>query len=150
MRKIVTALAVSITCSALIPSFVIAGPATDSLAACLADNTTGRERKDMARWVYAAMSTHPELQGLSTVSDESRDELDKTIAAMFTKLLTENCPAEAKLTVKQDGIAGFQTAFGTIGQLAMQELMSNPKVSASTTNFAKYADQEKINAVFKD
>ena len=148
MRKLCTTLTISIFCSAAMLSSVMAGPATDSLASCLADNTTGKERKDLARWVYAGMSIHPEIQELSNVTNVNREDLDKSIATMFTKLITENCPAQAKLAVDQDGLTGFQTALGTIGQLAMQELLSNPDVNASFTNFTKYIDQNKINSVF--
>jgi hypothetical protein len=148
MKKIVINLTISIICSATIFSSAMAGPATDSLASCLADNTSGKERKDMARWVYAGMSTHPEIQGLSNVTDVNREELDKTMAAMFTKLIIDSCPAQAKLAMDQDGLAGFQTAFGTIGQLAMQELLSNPNVNSSFTNFTKYIDQKRMNSVF--
>ena len=148
MKKIVTALAAAVIGSGIMASSAIAGPATDALAACLADNTTGKDRKDMARWVYVGMSIHPEIHSLSNVTDNNREELDKMIAAMFTRLITESCPSQAKLVMDKEGSAGFQTAFGTIGRLAMQELMSNPEVNSSFTNFTKYVDQNKINSVF--
>lgn len=128
----------------------IAGPASDALSTCLSDNTTGKDRKNMAIWVYTGLSTHPEISSLSNVTDKKRDELDKIIAAMFTRLITEACPAQAKMAVEQEGDRGFQSAFGVIGMLAMQELMSNQKVNAAFTNFVKYADQPKIDAVLKN
>ena len=37
--------------------------ATDeALSRCLADNTSGRDRKDLARWVFFAMAAHPEIK----------------------------------------------------------------------------------------
>lgn len=103
----------------------------------------------MARWVYVGMSSHPEIQSLSNVTDEHRVELDKKIADIFTKLITDSCPKQAKKVIEQDGIVGFQSAFGTIGQLAMQELMTNPNVSASFTNYTKYMDQNKFKSIFE-
>lgn len=148
MKTAVLALIIGFIGSALAPSFAIAGPAADALGTCLSDNTTGRERKDMARWIYVGMSAHPDMQTLSKVTDANRDELDRMMATIFTRLVTENCRAQAKVALEKEGAASFQTAFGAIGKLAMQELMTNPEVSASFSKYSKYLDTNKINAVF--
>ena len=82
------------------------------------------------------------------IDDANRDELDKLLATMLTRLMTDTCRTEAKAAMEKDGSQAFQNAFGTIGKLAMQELMSNPEVNASFSRFAKYIDQKKMNAVF--
>ncbi len=148
MKTFLTALTAIVIGSTTLASPAIAGPSTDALTACLADNTTGRDRKDMARWVFVGMSSHPEIQNLSNVTDANRDELDKLLATMLTRLMTDTCRTEAKAAMEKDGSQAFQNAFGTIGKLAMQELMSNPEVNASFSRFAKYIDQKKMNAVF--
>lgn len=127
-----------------------AGPATDALSACLADSTTGKDRKDMARWVFVGMATHPDIKELSNVTETNRDELDRIVATLFTKLIAEKCPAQAKLAMKKDGDVAFRVAFKIIGELAMQELMSNSRVGASFTNFTKYLDRNKINTIFSE
>ena len=33
---------------------------TQALASCLADSTTGRDRKDLVRWMFFAIGSHPE------------------------------------------------------------------------------------------
>jgi hypothetical protein len=148
MKKIVRALAAILVGSVMIGSTAKAGPATDALASCLTDNTTGKDRKDMARWVFVGMSGHPEIQNLSNVTDADRDTVDRTIAALFTKLLAEKCPAQANLAAAEGGSESFRAAFEIIGKLAMQELMSNPKVNASFSRFTKYVDQNKMNSAF--
>jgi hypothetical protein len=148
MNKIVKTLAAVILGSVITSTSAIAGPATDALSACLADNTTGKDRKDMARWVFVGMASHPEIKNLSNVTDANRDELDRIIAALFTKLVTERCPVQAKLAMEKDGNAAFQAAFGIIGQLAMQELMSNPNVNSSFSKFSRYIDQNKMSSTF--
>jgi hypothetical protein len=147
MRIIVTSLAALILGSAVAPS-VQAASNIDALAACLADSTTGKDRKDMARWVFAGMSTHPDIMSLSNVKPSDRKEMDKTLAALFTRLMTENCPGQAKIVLEKEGPKGFEAAFGIIGKLAMQELMSDPSVNASFSNFVQYLDKEKIDSVF--
>lgn len=148
MKKIVTALAAVVIGSAIATSSAIAGPASDALGTCLSDNTTGKERKDLARWIFVGMSAHPDIQSLSKVTEATRDELDRMMAAIVTRLITENCLSKAKFAMEKEGAASFQAAFGAMGGLAMQELMSNPEVNSSFTNYSKYLDTNKINSVF--
>lgn len=149
MKISVAGLAALVLVSLLPVAPALAGPATESLSICLADNTSGRDRKDMARWVFIGMASHPEIKGLSNVTQANRDELDRIIAAMVTRLMTENCKPQARLAMEKEGSAAFQDAFGFIGKLAMQELMSNPQVNASFSEFSKYIDQKKFNAAFE-
>lgn len=148
MKKTVSALIAILVGSCIMISSAQAGPATDALGTCLSDNTTGKERKDLARWVFIGMSSHPDMQTLSRVTETNREELDRMMAAVVTRLMTENCRAQARLAMETEGAVSLQTAFGAIGKLAMQELMSNPNVNASFGNYAKYLDTNKINAVF--
>lgn len=148
MKKLFLALVAVIVASFIDGSPAAAGPSTDALAACLADNTTGKDRKDMARWVFVGMSAHPEIRGLSNVTTREKDDLDKLMAALMTRLMTENCPAQARVAMQNEGTAAFQAAFGVIGKLAMQELMTSPDVNSSFSRYAKYIDQKKMDSVF--
>jgi hypothetical protein len=150
MKKITAALLAIVIGSAITTSSAIAGPAADELGTCLSDNTTGKERKDLARWIFVGMSAHPDMQGLSNVTDANREGLDRMMATIVTRLMTENCRSQAKLAMEKEGAASFQSAFGAIGKLAMQELMSNPKVNSSFSNYSKYIDSNKINSVFSN
>ncbi|MBS1139287.1 MAG: hypothetical protein H6R13_740 [Proteobacteria bacterium] len=102
----------------------------------------------MARWVFVGMASHPEIKTLSNVTQENRDTFDKTMANLVTRLMTENCLAQARSAMEKDGGEAFKVAFGVVGKLAMQELMSNPNVNASFSDFAKYIDQKKLNSAF--
>ena len=148
MNKIIVSLAAVIIGAAINGAPAKAGPATDALSACLADSTTGKDRKDMARWVFVGMATHPEIKDFSNITDGKRDEIDRIVARLFTKLLAEKCPVQAKLAMKNDGSVAIGSAFKTIGGLAMQELMSNPRVDASFTKFTEYIDKKELNEVF--
>ena len=78
-----------------------AGPATDTLGACLADNTTGKDRKDLAKWVFVSISVHPEMKGLTTATDADREQSDKTVAALLTRLITDSCLQQARAAQQQ-------------------------------------------------
>lgn len=132
MKIAILALATFLFGSIITPLAATAGPATDALATCMSDSTSGKDRKDMARWIFVGMSTHPEIKSLSNVAETDRDQIDKTMAAMVTRLLTENCKVQAKLaSEKESGEAPLKTAFGAMGQLAMQELLVNPEVNSA-------------------
>lgn len=148
MKTFVAFIAATVLGSAIPVSNAYASTATDALASCLADNTTGRDRKDLARWIFVGMASHPEIQNLSSITPEKRDELNRVVASMVTRLMTESCSAQARSALEKDGGTAFQTAFGIIGQLAMQELMSNSQVNASFADYAKYLDQKKFGSTF--
>jgi len=110
------------------------------------DNTTGKERKDLARWIFVAMSAHPEMRGLSSVTEADVERSSKSTAAIFTKLLSETCAAEAREASAKEGSQSLQIAFGMLGELAMQEIASDRNVATVMSNFERYVDQAKVQA----
>jgi hypothetical protein len=126
----------------------MASPAIDGLSTCLADNTSGKDRKDLARWIFLAISVHPEIRSFSSASATTHDEADKTMAALVTRLLTVNCEQQTKDAAKQEGNTGIFTAFKSLGELAVRELTSDPDVAASIGGYVKYLDKNKLNSVF--
>ncbi len=147
MHKMTMVLVAAVIGSSIIISPAMASPASDALGTCLADNTTGKDRKDMARWMFIAMSAHPEMHDLSKVSKNDQDEINIRMGGLVTKLLTESCPVQAKKAM-EEGAEAMKTAFAVVGQLAMQELMTNPGVKSSISGFANYMDKDKMNSVF--
>jgi hypothetical protein len=123
--------------------------ATESLGRCLTDSTTGKERKDLARWLFTAMAAHPEIRAMSKVTETDADQVTRSAAATFTKLLAETCAKETKAAVAEGGPAALQAGFGVLGQMAMQELMSNPQVAAAMGGLDKHMDRAKIEAALK-
>lgn len=140
LRLILIALVLLITTS------TFAQNVTEPLSRCLAENTSGKDRKDLAKWIYFAMSEHPDMKRYAaTGASLARDESQKTAAAIFTRLLADQCAKEASQAVKIGGTLAIQSAFSTLGQLAMQELMSDKDVAAGMSSFQKYLDQDRIN-----
>lgn len=147
MKHTLAALAAALLLSPLGASAQTAPP--DALSRCFADSTTGKDRKDLARWVFLAMAVHPEIKQYSSPdAAKAADDTDKMMANMVTRLLTESCAQQTQTAFKQGGPAAVQSAFQLLGQLAMQELMSDPKVAASMSSFQKYVDQNKLNPIF--
>lgn len=124
----------------------IAGPDANALTSCLSDSTSGKDRKDLAKWVFAAMSTHPEIREFAKVTPKVLDQTSSTMGGLVTRLLSEDCAKQTQAAVKNEGAAALQAAFRSLGGLAMQELMTNPDVNTSFGAFEKYLDRKKIEA----
>lgn len=142
-------LCLSLLCALLAPLAAPAQTPADSLSRCLADNTSGRDRKDLARWVFFAMAAHPEMtKHASPDIADTKGGTDMQVAAMFMRLLTDSCAQQARQAYKEGGPRAIQTAFETLGQLAMMELMSNAQVNEAMGGFQKHIDQAKLGQVF--
>lgn len=133
-------------CSLFAALPALAGPDAVALTSCLSDSTSGKDRKDLAKWVFAAMSTHPEIREFAVVTDKVRDQTSNTVGVLVTRLLSEDCAKQTQAAIRNEGQIAMQTAFRALGGLAMQELMSNPEVTASFSIFEKYLDRRKIEA----
>jgi len=128
------------------PSF--ASSDSEALSQCFADNTTGKDRKDLARWVFVAMSVHPEIRDISNVTPKVIDDASKVVGALFTRLLTQSCQKEVRAAMQSGGSsAPLQEAGRVLGELAMKELMADRNVAASFSVLNKYVDMDKLNAL---
>ena len=124
----------------------IAVTPTDQLATCLVDALNGKERKNLAKWIYFAIGSHPEIKVFMNATAADIQKSDEYVGNLVTKILTVDCPNELNKANKADPLA-IKKAFQLVGQVAMQELMTNQDTSKALTNYAAYADQEKINAI---
>jgi hypothetical protein len=133
--------------SASLPAY--AQQPADALRGCLADNTSGKDRKDLAKWIFLAIAAHPEMKNHATGDlPTAMDDASKTMGALVTRLLGESCAKEtgAVLTSAQSSQA-MQLAFQGLGTLAMQELMADPAVLASMGLFERYLDPTRLKTV---
>ncbi|WP_374430127.1 hypothetical protein [Ideonella dechloratans] len=136
-------------CAAILsPRAAQAGPTAEALSSCMTDSSTGKDRKELARWIFVAMSSHPELKGLTTITPADQETSDKDVARLATRLLTESCSKQAQAAMSAEGNAALEAAFGMLGQLAMQELMADAGVKVSFSNYTKYLDRARFEAVF--
>lgn len=65
---------------------------TQALSQCLAETTSGKDRKDLARWVFFAMASHPDIKQYASPAVAAEEtQTHKTMAELFTRLLSESC-----------------------------------------------------------
>lgn len=121
-----------------------AGPYVDDMAKCLVKDTGAADRTALTNWIFAAMALHPDVEVMATIDDERRADINQVAGALFQRLLVESCREETRLAIKYEGQSAIQSAFGLLGQIAMQDLFANPKVAAGLGELEKNMDREKI------
>lgn len=120
-----------------------ASSASQALGTCMIDSLTGKERKKLAQWIFFAMSAHPEITQYANVTTATRSETDKFIGTLVTRLMTSDCPEQARQAIKESSLA-VQKSFELVGRVAMQELMTNPQVTMAISGFEQHMDREKF------
>ncbi len=124
-----------------------AGIYSDDMARCLVASTSQKDKTALVRWVFANASLHPDVASISSVTPEARDALDREVATLLERLLTDSCRKQSSEAFKYEGAIAFQQSFGTLGQVAMHELMADRNVAASFQSFVKYLDKTKLQSI---
>lgn len=125
-----------------------AGPFTDKLSICLVQQTNEADKEILIKWVFAAMSSHPNVQHLSNVSSKTGEKLNKNTAELFVDLISNRCEKEAREAIKYENEIALNKSFEVLGKVAMQGIMGNPNVSAYMGGMEKYIDANKLRSVF--
>lgn len=147
--KLVAALGAFLIGSNVQAQTLVATPdgASRALGQCFVLKTTGADRLLVARWLAGAMGMGDATRDLVTVDETAKLATDKAMAALFTRLFTKDCAEQAAPLVKAQNQSGMEAAGGMLGEMAMRELMSDPKVSASTFAYLQFIDPAKFAAL---
>ena len=138
------ALLAAVAMSAMLPGIGNANPVIEATSNCLTDSTTGRDRKELVKWIFVSISKHPEITALANYSPEQSERISRNVGKLFTRLIAEDCGKEIRAMVAAEGPDSISTAFEVLGRVAMVELMSHPDVGAALGSLADFTDQEKI------
>jgi len=129
----------------LLSSAVQAGPYSDALSECLVGKSTMDDHVVFVQWMFAAMSRHPAVASMATVSDAQFDLANKRMAELYTRLLTVTCRDQAKAAIKNEGEFALSQSFQALGQVAGRELFINPDVLKGLSGMSKYFDRAKFD-----
>ena len=146
LTRTILVMAAAMWCWLSISHPVYAGPYTDDLTKCIVESTSPQDRIDFVKWMFSAMAKHPAVKSMSSVSEEQRNEISQKIADLFMKLLTETCREKAEKAIKYEGQLAMQNSFQVLGQVAAQELFTNPDVASVLSGLDKYIDTEKLKS----
>jgi len=124
-------------------------PTGEALSTCFVENTTGRDRKDLAKWVFVAMGVHPDMKSIASISSAASDNASRAVGRIFTRLMSETCVKEARAAIKANDSAAFASAFSILGMIAMQEIMKDSDVTTGLEAIQRHIDTNKINAALE-
>ena len=126
-----------------------AAPKLESVKQCIRDKTTSKDKKDFAKWIFITMSAHPEIQDFSLVTSDSKNKSDQIMANLIQSLFINKCRGEIQELITEFGASSTELVYEFIGELAMDEILTNPKVIENLQGFSKYIDKEKFEKLFK-
>ena len=129
------------------PTF--AGPFSDEMAKCLVSSTNDRDITKLVKWIFRVYGDHPEVSYMVDLSDREKKVIDKDVADLVTRLLSEDCLDESKKAQKYEGDIVFFNAFKILGQTAAQGFNNNPDVMKSINKFVEMIDYEKLDYLGK-
>ncbi|HEY6870071.1 MAG TPA: hypothetical protein VI199_09990, partial [Novosphingobium sp.] len=145
---------ISVRLACCLGLFVLGGPAQAvepaaapaarpevALGQCMTLKSTGEDRIALARWFITALGSAPQVKEVVTIAPGAKDQQDRAVAAVFTRLLTVACLTEAQAVTRTSGQAGFRVAGEALGRIAMLELLSDPAANATMGGFGKYVNE---------
>jgi hypothetical protein len=142
---LITLLAV-LMCAA--PGPAAAGPFADDMAKCLVKSTSNEDRTLLVRWIFSAITLHPDLTSLSSITPQQRSDITAKAGALFQRLLLDSCKSETQQAVQNEGQQTIQYAFQVLGQAATRGLFTDPHVMDGMKDLAKNIDEDKLKALF--
>ncbi|GAB3338308.1 hypothetical protein [Marilutibacter aestuarii] len=123
---------------------VQAGDYQQRLGECLVASSTEADKQALVRWIFYAMSRHPGVADLVDIDDVHGERLTREAAAVFEDLIAQRCAAQSRQAILKEGMAAFQSAFGTLGEVAMGGIITAPEVAHVVGGLARHADEERI------
>ena len=128
---------------------IFAGPFEDEMAKCLVTSTNKRDKTKLVKWIFRVYGDHPEVTYLLDLSDREKMVIDKDVANIFTRLLSEDCIDETKEALDYEGESVMFNAFRILGNVAAQGIVDNPEVKKSINKFVELIDYEKLDYLGK-
>jgi hypothetical protein len=125
----------------------VAGVYTDEMSKCLVASTSAGDKESLVRWIFANAALHPAVASIATVTSEQRTSMNQSAGQLFDRLLTDTCRKQTREALQYEGPAAIQLSFQVLGQVAMGTLMAHPAVGQGFSEFAKFVDEKKIEAL---
>jgi hypothetical protein len=121
-----------------------AGLYSDDMSRCLVANTSSKDKTELVRWIFSVAALHPEVSSIAALTEQQREGINRDIGKLLERLLTDTCRKQTQEAIKYEGGIAIQTSFQVLGQVAMQELMTNPAVANGFAGISKYLDEAKF------
>ena len=123
---------------------IFAGPFEDDMSRCLVLASSSKDNILLGRWLVRVYGEHGGSKDLTTLSNSKKEQIDKDVARLFTRLLSEDCKEETKKALRFEGEEVMFNAFRVLGEVAGKELIEDKNVSKAINKFTEYVDYEKL------
>ena len=127
---------------------VQAGPDGDALSNCLVQSSTEADKLKLVKWMFTAMALHPAVAELAQVDAAVRATANQEMADLLVDLLELRCLEPAKAALASEGPLALQASFAMLGQVAANELFSNPDVAAGLGSLTSFLDSAELERTF--
>jgi hypothetical protein len=148
MKRVLAIVSAVVTLAVIRPDTALAGLYADELAKCLVRATTDADKNALVKWIFASAALHPEVKSIAAVTDAQRDDLNKRMARMVERLVTESCKTQTSEALRYEGPSTLEAGFQVLGQVAARGLFADPAVAKSMSEFDKYLDKPKLERLF--
>ncbi len=125
-------------------NFAVAGEHSDKLSKCLTASITPEDKTALVRWIFGAVANHPDVADIADLTPQKWEEISKNGASVFQKLIADKCASESRDAIINEGMAGYKSAFETLGSTAVGGLMTDPSVEKAMEDLQKHLSQEKL------
>ncbi|HEV2530597.1 hypothetical protein [Phenylobacterium sp.] len=132
------------------PGIASAGVYTDDMTKCLVSSATPADNEALVKWVFAALSSHPAVKPMTTVTQAQREAYSRGAVKIMERLLLQDCRKQSIMAMKVEGSSAIETSFGVLGQVAFRGLMTDPGTMAQIAGLATYMDRPAWEALMKE
>ena len=123
---------------------IFAGPFEDDMSRCLVLATSYKDNSLLGRWLVRVYGEHSDSEDLTNLTLYKKEAIDRDMARLFTRLLSEDCKVETKKALKFEGDGVMFNAFRVLGEVAGKELIEDKNVSKAINKFTDYVDYGKL------
>lgn len=138
------ALAVIFAVAGRVPAH--AGQYADALSQCVVDSTSDQDKSNLVRWIFASAAQNPDVHDIASISQEQMNGMNKQVAGLFERLLTQDCKSEFRdVKENEGGDHPLATSFAMLISVAMKGLIDDPSVSKALGSIDSDLHRDKIN-----
>lgn len=112
----------------------------EMLGQCFVEKSTAKDRQGLIRWLVGALGSSDKVSSLVKVDPAELDAANRQVAALFSRLFTQDCVDIARPMLRNEGQRAFEVAGEVLGRTAMQDMLADPKAVTALLGYLRYID----------
>ena len=141
---------IALVATAVYAERALAGPYANDLAKCFVQSSSSDDKTQFVDWMFAELSLNPSVAPFSSITDEQRAAFTRKSADYYQRLLFKDCRQQSIDALKYEGPTALVAGFRLIGEVAVRELMNNPKTRAGMAALSASVDKGKLVELLKE